>query len=45
MKKILILPLLLLILSGCIFDNSVNNQEIKEEIIKGNVSFVYKLEK
>ena len=37
MKKILILPLLLLILSGCIFDNSVNNQEIKEEIIKEEI--------
>ncbi len=30
MKKLLILPLLL-ILSGCISDSSVNNQEIKEE--------------
>jgi len=37
MKKILILPLLLLILSGCIFDNSVNNQEIKEEIKKEEI--------
>ena len=31
MKKILILPALLLLLSGCISDNKVNNQEVKEE--------------
>lgn len=35
MKKILIIPLLLLILSGCTsdkVDNNINNQEVKEEI-------------
>ncbi len=34
MKKILIIPVLLLILSGCTFDNKINNQEVKEENVE-----------